>query len=197
MKLQEDIDRIKKIMKINTSNNIIKEGLTTIGPFKTDLENGPSNHRKRALGNWQSDNAWDLFAPPGSVVNSLTEGKVIKVVDNGKKSGTIYGTQITIEGSGDYPDIFYTHLKNVKLNEGQSVKVGDYIGQVSEWCSDESCTKPLDGSHVHIGLPYGKNLKDLIKDNENLVGGDYSSYELPSFADEILGKVISGITGID
>jgi hypothetical protein len=68
------------ITKKNFIKNLLSESETNIGGvFKTDLENGPKNHGSRALGNWQSDNAWDIFAPPGTVVNSYTNGKVKKV----------------------------------------------------------------------------------------------------------------------
>jgi hypothetical protein len=145
---------------------ILVEGETKIGgPFKTDLENGPKNHGARALGNWQSDNAWDIFAPAGSVVNSYTDGKVLKVKASGKRSGKIYGTQVTVTGDEGYPDIFYTHLKNVNLQKGDVVKVGDKIGEVSEWDTSPKST------HVHIGLPRGNHLKDLLKNSSVIFGG--------------------------
>ena len=141
----------------------LKESTSNIGgEFKTDLENGPKNHASRPLGNWQSDNAWDIFAPPGTVVNSYTDGTVIKVRDTGKNSGKIFGTQVSIKGEG-YPDIFYTHVKNVKLTQGDKVKVGDYIGEVSEWIGHDNMT------HVHIGLPYGNHLRDLINKNKTKI----------------------------
>lgn len=168
MNLNENINRIKEVMGINHIN----EATTTIGgEFSVDLENGPSNHKKRPLGNWASDNAWDLFAPAGTVVNSYTDGTVTKVYNNGKRSGAVYGTQVTIKGNDNYPDIFYTHLKNVKIEKGQEIKVGDYIGEVSEWCKTESCVEYHSGSHVHIGLPYGEHLKDLLGDSEAIFSG--------------------------
>jgi putative chitinase len=154
------------ITKKNFIKNILSETSTNIGGgFKTDLENGPKNHASRALGNWQSDNAWDIFAPPGTVVNSYTNGKVKKVRDTGKNSGKIYGTQVTVTGDGDFPDIFYTHLKNVNLKVGDVVKVGDRIGEVSEWLSNPTIT------HVHIGLPFGNNIKTLLKNSDVIFGG--------------------------
>lgn len=150
----------------NLIRQILNEKETNIGgPFKTDLDNGPKNHGARALGNWQSDNAWDIFAPPGSVVNSYTNGKVLKVKASGKRSGKIYGTQVTVTGDEGYPDIFYTHLKNVKLQKGDVVKVGDKIGEVSEWDTSPKST------HVHIGLPRGNHLKDLLKNSSVIFGG--------------------------
>jgi murein DD-endopeptidase MepM/ murein hydrolase activator NlpD len=150
----------------NLIRQILNEKETNIGgPFKTDLENGPKNHGSRALGNWQSDNAWDIFAPPGSVVNSYTNGKVLKVKASGKRSGKIYGTQVTVTGDEGYPDIFYTHLKNVNLQKGDVVKVGDKIGEVSEWDTSPKST------HVHIGLPRGKHLRDLLKNSSVIFSG--------------------------
>jgi predicted chitinase len=144
----------------------LKEATTTIGgKFKVDIENGPSNHGKRAFGNWQSDNAWDIFAPAGTIVNSYTEGTVTKIRDTGKNSGKVFGTQVSISGINGYPDIFYTHLKNVKLQKGDKVKVGDVIGQISEWVGHDNMT------HVHIGLPRGKHLRDLLKNSDKIFVG--------------------------
>jgi peptidoglycan hydrolase-like protein with peptidoglycan-binding domain/predicted nucleotidyltransferase len=144
----------------------IKESTTNIGgTFKTDLENGPKNHGGRALGNWQSDNAWDIFSPAGTVVNSYTEGVVTKIRDTGKNSGKVYGTQVSIKGSEEFPDIFYTHLKDVKLQTGDVVKLGDYIGTISEWLDNENMT------HVHIGLPIGNTLSELLVNSDKIFTG--------------------------
>lgn len=181
---------------------ILVEGETNIGgPFKTDLENGPKNHGTRALGNWQSDNAWDVFAPPGSVVNSYTDGKVSKVKASGKRSGKIYGTQVTVTGDKGYPDIFYTHLKNVDLQNGDIVKVGDKIGEVSEWDTSPKST------HVHIGLPRGNHLKDLLKNSSVIFSGTgnvkpITSYEkndkndLEKEKNDDPLKILSGLEGL-
>jgi hypothetical protein len=151
---------------MSLDNKILLEGQTNIGgPFKTDLEGGPSNHAKRPLGNWQSDNAWDVFAPAGSVVNSYTDGTVKKVRDTGTNAGKIYGTQVTVTGGDGYPDIFYTHLRDVKLKAGDVVKVGNRIGEVSDWVGHDKMT------HVHIGLPTGKHLKDLLKNSNVIFSG--------------------------
>lgn len=156
----------------------LKESNTTIGgKFKVDLENGPLNHGKRAFGNWESDNAWDVFAPAGTVVNSYTEGTVTRIKDTGKNSGKVFGTQVSIKGINNYPDIFYTHLKNVTLKKGDTVKVGDVIGVISEWVGHDNMT------HVHIGLPRGKHLRDLLKNSDKIFlggsGGQGSSVPAP------------------
>ena len=169
------LEKIKDMKDRLIDNKLsLKESTTTIGGvFKTDLENSPSNHSKRALGNWQSDNAWDIFASPGTVVNSYTEGTVSKIRDTGKNSGKIFGTQVSIKGNDKFPDIFYTHLKNVKLTNGDIVKVGDYIGEISEWVGHE------DSTHVHIGLPRGNHLKDLLINSDKIFTGSKDSTETP------------------
>lgn len=161
------LEKIKTLKnKLVDKKLTLKEGTTNIGGvFKTDLENGPKNHGSRAFGNWQSDNAWDVFAPAGTLVNSYTKGKVSKIRDTGKNSGKVYGTQVSIKGIDGYPDIFYTHLKNVELKPGDEVNVGDRIGDISEWTNNNNMT------HVHIGLPYGKHLRDLLKNSEEIFAG--------------------------
>jgi len=167
------IEKLYKFQDKHTDKKLsLKETTTNIGgEFKVDIENGPKNHGGRALGNWQSDNAWDIFAPANTVVNSYTKGTVIKVRDTGKNSGKIFGTQVSIKGEDGYPDIFYTHLKEVKLNPGDKVNLGDYIGVVSEWIGHDNMT------HVHIGLPYGEHIRDLLKNSNkiftNKLGTDY------------------------
>jgi peptidoglycan hydrolase-like protein with peptidoglycan-binding domain len=156
----------------------LKESVTNIGgTFKTDLENGPKNHGGRALGNWESDNAWDIFSPPGTVVNAYTDGTVVRVRDTGKNSGKIFGTQVSIKGNGEFPDIFYTHLKNVKLQKGDKVKVGDYIGEISEWVGHETMT------HVHIGLPEGHHLKELLVNSDKIFSGSNDETQSPENED--------------
>lgn len=156
----------------------LKEATTNIGgSFATDIEYSPASHAKRMFGNWESDNAWDVFAPVGSVVNSYTEGTVTKVKDTGKKSGKIYGTQVKIKGEGGFPDIFYTHIKDVNIRPGDIVKVGDYIGKVTEWCQDEDCTKKLPNTHVHIGLPRGRHLRELLVNSDKIFTGAGSSVQ--------------------
>ena len=135
--------------------NLFEENSRVLSNFKGDIKNGPKNHAARPLGNWQSDNAWDLFAPANTQWYSITKGKVTKVYDTGKSTGKIYGTQVSVQGTDGYPDIFYTHLKNVTVDRGDIVDIGTPIGEISEWGQSKS-------THVHVGLPYGKHIQDLL-----------------------------------
>jgi len=66
-------------------------------------------------------------------------------------------------------------LKNVKLSVGDSVKLGDYVGEVTEWCKDESCTEMHNGTHVHIGLPKGRHIKELLVNSDKIFTGSEST----------------------
>jgi hypothetical protein len=128
-------------------------------------ENGPKNHGSRPLGNWESDNAWDIFAKPGTKVYAILPGKVKKVKVTNKKSGKIFGTQVSITGTDSYPNTFYTHLKNVGLKVGDEIKVGDLVGEISEWDSAPTIT------HVHIGIDNKKHIKDYLSVDGTLLKG--------------------------
>jgi murein DD-endopeptidase MepM/ murein hydrolase activator NlpD len=134
-----------------------EENVYILGKKMSIDKNGPQNHQSRALGNWQSDNATDIFSSPGTTVHSVTKGTVKKIGGNqNDHNGKIYGANVTVSGTDGYPDIFYTHMQNIKVTKGQVVGVGTPIGEISKWEDNPS------GSHVHVGLPYGKKLSDLI-----------------------------------
>lgn len=148
-------------------------------------ENGPKNHGSRPLGNWESDNAWDIFAKPGTKVYAILPGKVKKVRATNKTTGKIFGTQVSITGTEDYPNTFYTHLKNVKLKAGDEIKVGDLVGEISEWDSAPSIT------HVHIGIDNKKHIKDYLSVDGTLLKGSGKSPDSSGDDDSLSGDTKS------
>jgi len=159
------IHMISNYNQFKNSNGILKEAVTIFGgtdPKWGSYENGPRDHSARPLGNWQSDNAWDIFAKAGTPVYSITSGKVTKVKDTGKKSGKVYGTHVTVDSSGRDPQVFYTHLKNVSVKPGDKIEAGDLIGEISEWGKSKS-------THVHIGLSNDKHIRDYMKEDGSLL----------------------------
>jgi ribosomal protein S8 len=141
----------------------LKESLNNgskLGNFTIISDNTMKGHGGRKLKNWQSDNAWDLKAPIGTSVFSFTKGVVSHIRQSPPNNVKIYGTQVSIRGVDDNPDIFYTHLEGVKIKSGDKVNVGDYIGKITKWP-----TYPSE-SHVHVGLPYGKDLGQLVTINK-------------------------------
>jgi hypothetical protein len=127
------------------------------------FENGPQQHQKRhgknkRFNNWNSNNAWDLLGPAGTVVHSLTKGKVSSVSPAPSGAYNVFGTHIIISGLDGYPNIFYTHVENVVVKPGDLVEVGTPIAQIT--------TPPTSGMphHVHIGVE-GVHISTLISSN--------------------------------
>ncbi len=115
---------------------------------------------------WANNNAWDVAAPVGTDVRSLTTGTVVsfrKGDGTMKKSGVkkIYGDQIKVQSTDGKPDVFYTHIES-NLSQGASVKEGDVIGKIM--------TLPGMPSHVHVALSSG-NLADFAAGLTNATGG--------------------------
>lgn len=197
-------------MKIN---HIISEGASTssnslFGGSSFKMGGGPSDHGTRKLGNWQSDNAWDIMAEENKPVYSLNDGTVMKA-HFAPYNGVIYGWQITIRGTDN--DIFYTHLseKGPDIVEGKTIKKGDLIGIIG---------KPSQKwpTHVHIGIGPDGRRDDISKymDKDGSIKGysgqksddkissslDTSSTGGYKFKDPILANIMSGfdyITGLN
>lgn len=115
---------------------------------------------------WPSHNAWDVAAPAGTDVYSISTGTVtgfIKGSGGLKTSGVkkIYGDQVKVQSSDGKPDVFYTHIES-NLQKGAQVKEGDVIGKIMT----------LQGmpSHVHVGLSSG-NLADYVNGLTKATGG--------------------------
>jgi len=99
---------------------------------------------------WHNSNAWDIFVPSETAVHSIIEGRVLssRFVENGR---TVWGHNVIIESDDD--KVFYTHLGNVLVCPGDTIKKGQLIGYVGQW---PECYRLLDGSpmpsHIHIAL---------------------------------------------
>jgi murein DD-endopeptidase MepM/ murein hydrolase activator NlpD len=136
-----------------TSNKLFSSGT------QIKIISRPSDHAKRSTADWSSRDAWDIQAPIGTPVYSLTKGKVIKKHESSGKKANIFGTQLSISGKDGYPSIFYTHLESVDVNVGDNVEPGDYIGKITKWP-----TYPT-ASHVHIGIDGKKDIFQFMDQN--------------------------------
>jgi murein DD-endopeptidase MepM/ murein hydrolase activator NlpD len=130
-----------------------KMGLFGKEPIK--IIQTPEDHAKRSSSDWSSSHAWDIQGPIGTSIFSLTKGKVSKIFESKPGSTGIFGTQLSIQGTDGYPSIFYTHIDNVKLEVGDEVQPGQYIGKITRWESNPSA------SHVHIGID-GRDIFDFM-----------------------------------
>ncbi len=124
----------------------------------------PSQHRSRPghKGDWYSGNGYDLTVRPGTKVYSISDGVVISMNSNNKRTGNIYGDRVTVKSEDD--EIYYTHIDS-KVRRGEQVKKGDLIGTVVEW--EDTPTS----SHLHIASRY-KDVRNYVDFNTwAIVGG--------------------------
>ena len=122
-------------------------------------------HKGREFGNWQSDNAWDIFAKPGTPVYAITSGTVgFTVVGTPPTpSSKVYGDRVQVNSAAGMPDVYYTHIK-MTVNRGQPIKVGDLIGHIVG-----HDTNPKMPPHVHIGLDQKRHIKEFVAEDGTLL----------------------------
>jgi hypothetical protein len=120
-------------------------------------------HKGRGLGNWQSDNAWDIFAKPGTPVYSLSSGVVQFVVEGDPNAkSVVYGDRVQVHSTDGSPDFYYTHVEMV-VKRGQPIKVGELIGHIMAHPN-----MPKMPPHVHIGIDKGAHIKEFVAEDGSL-----------------------------
>jgi murein DD-endopeptidase MepM/ murein hydrolase activator NlpD/predicted chitinase len=144
-----------------------------VGNNKFTWGGGPDAHGKRAFGNWESDNAWDVMARAGTPVYSIFDGKVKSVKLANSSNQKVYGWHVTVFASEFNEKVFYTHLGSLEpsIKKGYQIKKGELIGHIG---------RPSDGrvwyEHVHIGLK-NKDLKNYVDESGNILGAPKISPE--------------------
>lgn len=94
------------------------------------------------LGNWQSDNAYDIATSTGTPVLAVRDGRVSKIGGSWSGGASRFdGLQVTL--TTDAGGVFYTHLSKRYVKLGSRVRAGQVIG--------------LSGAangvqHLHIGF---------------------------------------------
>jgi murein DD-endopeptidase MepM/ murein hydrolase activator NlpD len=170
------------------SGTTVNEAVNLVGS-SSGIIGRPRQGTHSAKG-WPNNNAWDVAAPVGEEVRSLTNGTVVGFIKGDgtmKKDGVkkIYGDQIKVQSTDGKPDVFYTHIEGT-VKKGDSVKEGDVIGKIM--------TLPGMPSHVHVALSSG-NLADYAAGLTNATGGSAtggssSSMSMVKATKEMLLKMI-------
>ena len=137
-----------------------------------DYATGADSHRKRPLGNWESDNAWDVFASPGTSVYSLTNGRVAALKPAPSGNTKIYGDMIVVKGLQGDADMYYTHVSSA-VKQGDILAPGDLVGVILNPASAGSDAGMPP--HVHIGMNDGSYSGDP-KTKKSSGGGSLSKY---------------------
>jgi hypothetical protein len=197
-----EIHRIKSLMNINESLSdlVPKKSDKIFGSIEPTWGGGPNSHASRhpdrSGKDWESNNAYDIMANNGSPIYSLTKGVVQKVNDRppgltGKGGKRIYGDSLTVRGTAGDPTIFYTHVTDIVVEEG------DYIekGQLLAFIIKGEMGIP---DHVHIGVQTGdvKDLVDVDGKIKNVEIDIIPSIELSKQDSEVAPSILGGVVAL-
>lgn len=143
------------ISEARTSSNSLLGGKD----FKIPKDGSHAGHK-----GWHSGNAWDIFAPEGTPVYSLSDGFLETFSDYGpnvivKDGKKIFGQGFTVNTVGNLPNLFYTHLKGSTVRKGSQIKCGQLLGYIMDF---------IGGSdHVHIGVETG-SIRQFLNDDGSI-----------------------------
>jgi len=186
--LNENIDRVKKLMNINEASN------TSNSIFGGAPVSIPPDGEHSGQSGWQSSSAWDIKASIGTPVYSLTTGTLETFSDYGSnpvhtKGKTLFGASFTVKSDEGLPDVYYTHLKDVTVKKGDKVTCGELLGYVMDFPNSSY-------DHVHIGVKPPAKIRDLIDSNGNIKCSKGIKSEKPTSIEDFFKffKQIVGLT---
>ena len=115
-------------------------------PVKGEILNAYSGDKvvkSKTLDDWVMHTGVDIAAADATPVKAMSAGTVKEV-----KNDSLWGTTVTIEHAEGVVS-YYANLKSaVPVKEGQSVKMGDVIGNVGQTADIERAEE----SHLHFGV---------------------------------------------
>jgi murein DD-endopeptidase MepM/ murein hydrolase activator NlpD len=91
--------------------------------------------------NWESDNAWDIFAPDGTAVIAVGPGRIGRISPF-RADSRFWGHGLYLN-LNDGTELYYKHLKSVSVRSGQVVQAGEILGYLG--------TGVNGGPHLHFG----------------------------------------------
>lgn len=98
------------------------------------------------VGNWQSDNAWDIAIPVGTPIRADASGVIgdrIGYLGDPNDKGRFGGQRINLQGRKNA--YYYAHLSKIIVKAGQRVRKGQIIGYSGE----------ANGvAHLHFGVQH-------------------------------------------
>ena len=112
------------------------------------------------VGQWQSENAWDLMVPAFTPVYAIFDGTVTNV-NFYEDVPFVWGYRFTLVGPNQ---AFYTHLDRSIYKSGTKVKKGDLLGYVGQPPRPDYQWS----THLHIGLVTG-NLSTYLKNDGQII----------------------------
>ena len=154
----------KKISKNLKSIEASEEGFSEKLLGSNDITI-PADGAHKGQSGWQSNNAWDFKSPIGGPVYAVADGTLATFNDygpivkkiNGKK---LFGQGFTVNSDNGLPNVYYAHLKDSVVGQGDKVKCGQLLGYVMDFPGS-------DYDHLHIGVETG-NIRQFINSDGTL-----------------------------
>lgn len=120
---------------------------------------------KGQKGGWFNSNAWDIYAPVGTPVYAVCDGQLLTYKNNGPKpikwkGKILFGIGFTVKSDGGLPNVYYTHLKDCLVKQGDRVKCGQLLGYVMDFPGSTY-------DHLHIAVERG-NIRQFLNDDGTL-----------------------------
>ena len=152
----------ESILKTKSINEVSNASSELFGGSNVSI---PSDGAHGGQSGWQSNNAWDIKATIGTPVYAVIGGTLKTYTDYGptpikKDNKTLFGAGFTVDSDDGLPDVYYTHLKDVTVKQGDKVTCGQLLGYVMDFPGS-------DYDHLHIGVESG-NVRQFLNDNGTL-----------------------------
>jgi murein DD-endopeptidase MepM/ murein hydrolase activator NlpD len=156
LSLYESILETKSINEVSNASNELFGGSSVAIP--ADGAHGNQS-------GWQSQNAWDIKAAIGTPVYAVIGGTLKTYTDYGptpihKDGKTLFGAGFTVDSNDNLPDVYYTHLKDVTVRQGDKIECGQLLGYVMDFPNS-------DYDHLHIGVESG-NVRQFLNPDGTL-----------------------------
>lgn len=114
---------------------------------------GPEAHHSRALGNWQSDDAYDIMGKTNDPVYAGVSGTVTKISGSPGGNPGFAGYGITVDTpQGQF---FFKHLNTARVRVGQRITPQTLLGTLDPVTAG--------GPHLHLGGTNRAALDQLYK----------------------------------
>lgn len=166
--LKEILQSFDTILNENKSfvNEVAASSTSLFGGASVNI---PVDGAHKGQDNWQSANAWDIKADIGTPVYAVAAGTVVSYSDYGptpihKNGKTLFGAGFTVDSDGGLPDVYYTHLKDVTVRQGNKIECGQLLGYVMDFPGSEY-------DHLHIGVEPPHNLREFLNPDGTLKCG--------------------------
>jgi murein DD-endopeptidase MepM/ murein hydrolase activator NlpD len=140
----------------SAATDLAKQPQQFILPVSGEVLNQFSNHelvKSTTMGDWRTHDGVDISCPIGTEVLCVADGVVTET-----REDALWGVVVTIKHN-DVESVYCGLEKEIKVNVGDKVKLGDVIGTVGKNAIIETALKP----HLHFEIKDASGYVDPVK----------------------------------